>query len=222
MEREAFLDRVRSAMATADLPTAPVQAPGRLVPDLGIANLLDRFIERLESVDGTAHRVSNDSEAIAAVGSVLEEYEADRYLSWDPEYLPVVGLLDSLAGIREPDTVATDGTARLDHQAGYMNLRAGITGTIGALADSGTIILDAGPGRARMASLIPLVHIALLRESDIAPGLSHWMAEHADRVAATSNLVFITGPSRTADIEQVLNLGVHGPKHLHVVIVAGS
>jgi L-lactate dehydrogenase complex protein LldG len=71
-----------------------------------------------------------------------------------------------------------------------------------------------------MASLIPLVHIALLRSADISPSLSHWVAEHPEAARQTSNLVFVTGPSRTADIEQVLNLGVHGPKHLHVVLLS--
>ena len=71
-----------------------------------------------------------------------------------------------------------------------------------------------------MASLIPLVHIALLREQDISPSLSHWIADNPTAAANTSNLVVITGPSRTADIEQILNLGVHGPKYLHVLVVA--
>lgn len=221
MDREQFLSRVRNAIATGDLP-APDSAAGGLLPDLPTDGLVDRFVDRLEAVNAAAHRVADDEEAIAVVSSLLEQYEAPKYLAWDSEHLPVVGLLDRLPGSNVAAGVPVASGERLDHQTGYMDLRVGITGAAGGLADSGSIVLDSGPGRPRMASLIPLVHIALLRSTDIAPGLSHWIADHPTAAADTSNLVVITGPSRTADIEQILNLGVHGPKHLHVVVVAGS
>jgi L-lactate utilization protein LutC len=53
----------------------------------------------------------------------------------------------------------------------------------------------------------------------IARSLAHYAIDHPAAIEGTSNLVVITGPSRTADIEQQLNLGVHGPKHLHVILV---
>lgn len=70
-----------------------------------------------------------------------------------------------------------------------------------------------------MASLIPDVHVAFLRRSDIHRSLAHWAAEHGDVLSAHTNVVFITGPSRTGDIEMNLNIGVHGPKQVHVILV---
>lgn len=91
---------------------------------------------------------------------------------------------------------------------------AGVTLCEAAVAETGSLLIASGPGRSRLASLAPPVHIALLRQSDLVASLEEGLA-HAP--ARTSWLV--TGPSRTADIEGVLVRGVHGPKRLWVVPV---
>ncbi|MDH5372402.1 MAG: lactate utilization protein [Acidimicrobiia bacterium] len=222
MERDTFLQNVRAAMRTSQLPPIPEDPPGGYVPRLSEEGLVERFVERVLAVDGNAHRAADDAEAIRVVSGLLEKYEAAGYMAWDADQLPVAGLADHLPGISIRGAVTSNPSDRIDHQTGYMDLRVGITGATGGLAESGSIVLDCGPGRPRMASLIPLAHVALLRSTDIVPSLSHWVAAHPTAAIDTSNLVVITGPSRTADIEQVLNLGVHGPKHLHVVVVASS
>ncbi len=219
MDREQFLQRVRTASRSSGLPPVPRDAPGGLVPVVPSDDLIDRFIERVRMVDGSAEVASDTEDAIGIVRTIVESYGAETYLTWDEDQLPVDGLLGRLPGRRVSAEIAADVTARLDHQSGYMELVVGITGADAGLAESGSIVLTAGPGRPRMASAIPLTHIALLRAQDIVPTLSHWVAAHPEAPARTSNLTVITGPSRTADIEQVLNLGVHGPKHLHVVIL---
>ena len=70
-----------------------------------------------------------------------------------------------------------------------------------------------------MASVIPLVHIAVLPASRIYRSLTDYLVAEPGVVDQGANVVAITGPSRTADIEQELNLGVHGPGHLHVIVV---
>ena len=88
-----------------------------------------------------------------------------------------------------------------------------------ALAESGSLVLVHGEGRPRMASLIPDVHVALLDMSLLAYGLAHWANDNPELVADTASLVIVTGPSRTGDIELILNLGVHGPRHVHIVMI---
>ena len=70
-----------------------------------------------------------------------------------------------------------------------------------------------------MASVVPLVHVAVLRRERIVRSVSHWMASEGAGIGDASNLLFITGPSKTGDIEMILTLGVHGPRYLYVVLI---
>lgn len=90
---------------------------------------------------------------------------------------------------------------------------AGITTADLAIAETGSLLLSAGSGKTRMASLAPPLHIALVRRSDIVATLEEGIARLGDRTS-----VLITGPSRTADIEGVLIRGVHGPGELLVFV----
>jgi L-lactate dehydrogenase complex protein LldG len=99
-----------------------------------------------------------------------------------------------------------------------------ISGADAAIAESGTLLVMSGPGRGRLASLLPPIHIAILPVDCIVRSLPDAFALIAERwgpdvVHERANITLISGPSRTADIEQSLTLGVHGPKEIHVVIV---
>jgi L-lactate utilization protein LutC len=87
----------------------------------------------------------------------------------------------------------------------------GVTNALCGLADTGSVLEADG---ALHASLLPEIHIAVLKSKDILPSLSDAMGLVKDKNAA----VFITGPSRTADIEMTLTIGVHGPKEIHVFV----
>ncbi|MBI3162806.1 MAG: LUD domain-containing protein [Chloroflexi bacterium] len=89
----------------------------------------------------------------------------------------------------------------------------GATKAICGLADTGSVLIADGEGSPLEASLLPEIHIAVLKSSDILPSLKDAMALVKGR-----NVVFITGPSRTADIEMTLTIGVHGPKEIHVFL----
>jgi L-lactate dehydrogenase complex protein LldG len=224
VEREAFLARVRAAVDEATVPAASY-TPGPLVADLGTDDLAERFRRNLEAVDGVVLEATGAEEAIGLLGEILDRHGAEAWLGWESAELPVAGLAEALdAGgrVRLGDRVPEDGAGRIDHQMEYFDVVAGITGADAGLAESGSIVVETRRGRARMASLIPLVHIALLRRDAIVPSLSHWVADHPDAAADTANLIVITGPSRTGDIEMQLNLGVHGPKHLYVVLLPAS
>ncbi len=90
----------------------------------------------------------------------------------------------------------------------------GVTNAICGLADSGSILIVDGEGSPLHASLLPEIHIAILKSSDILSSLP----DAIDLVKDKSAAVFITGPSRTADIEMTLTIGVHGPKEIHVFV----
>ncbi len=94
------------------------------------------------------------------------------------------------------------------------NVKVGVTRAVCGAADTGSILVVEGEGFPLHASLLPEVHLALLREADLLPSLAHALPRARDAKAA----VFITGPSRTADIEMTLTIGVHGPGELHVFL----
>ena len=95
----------------------------------------------------------------------------------------------------------------------------GITQADYALADTGTLVLFASPGEGRALSLLPPIHVAVLEASRILPGLNELLAREPNFPERSSAMIFITGPSRTADIESTLSVGVHGPGELHVVVL---
>ena len=95
---------------------------------------------------------------------------------------------------------------------------AGVSEALYGLADTGSVVLAASAAEPRAASLLPAVHISLLREDRILPGLDELFA--AVGTALPSALAIVTGPSRSADIEQRLTVGVHGPGEVHVVLLS--
>ena len=94
----------------------------------------------------------------------------------------------------------------------------GVSTALFGLADTGSVVLAAAPDEPRAASLLPWTHVTRLREDRILPGL----AELFEAVGAElpSALAIVTGPSRSADIEQKLAVGVHGPGEVHVVLLS--
>ena len=103
-----------------------------------------------------------------------------------------------------------------------LEAEVGITTADFGLADTGTLVIVSGSEQHRLISLLPPTHICLLEPSRILPSLTELLARLCDRFgqveAAPKNITCITGPSRTADIEQTITMGVHGPKSLHVIL----
>jgi L-lactate utilization protein LutC len=95
----------------------------------------------------------------------------------------------------------------------------GITSTDYALCDTGTLVMIASPAEARLVSLLPPAHVAVVPIERILTGLDELFTILPDPAALSSSMVMITGPSQTADIEQILIRGVHGPGQITVVIV---
>jgi L-lactate dehydrogenase complex protein LldG len=102
-------------------------------------------------------------------------------------------------------------------------MRVGITGVDAALAATGSLVLAAGVGKHRVTSLLPPLHIAVVRASQIMPDLESWVAmqraQGLDAFRRMSSVIVISGPSRTADIAMQLIMGMHGPAELHIILI---
>jgi L-lactate dehydrogenase complex protein LldG len=101
----------------------------------------------------------------------------------------------------------------------FSGVAAGFTGTVGGIAETGGLLLMPGPAEPRLLSLVPPIHIALLRASTIQDSFWSAVKNLGWGRSLPPNALLISGPSKTADIEQTLAYGVHGPKRLIVVLV---
>jgi L-lactate dehydrogenase complex protein LldG len=98
--------------------------------------------------------------------------------------------------------------------------RVGVTGALMGIADTGSLVLVGGPGTPLTASLLPEIHLAILKSSALVPSLVDALSHPEIRNAAAG--IIISGPSRTADIEMTLTIGVHGPGELQVFLIDDS
>lgn len=215
MERDRFLARVGQATLRSQLPASP-----RLdadLPSMDEVDLVALFRARAQEVNAVVHGPVSRHGVPRAVVGIAAGHEASTFASWDD--LPAPGVASALqsAGLDRLEHEIEDN--RLERNLSFLTLDVGVTGSAAALAESGSVVLVHGPGRARMASIAPEVHIALLDVTTVSRTLAHWAHENPGFAADTTNLVLVTGPSRTGDIELQLNLGVHGPRHVHVVMI---
>lgn len=113
--------------------------------------------------------------------------------------------------------IATPNATRAD----LFEYEVGVTGAQAGIAETGTIVLDSSVERNRLVSLVPPVHIAILDASRIYATLGETLNILQSGKELSPAITFITGPSRTADIELTLAIGVHGPQELYVIVVQG-
>lgn len=196
-------------------PTVSAPAVYRpMVPrgDTSAEALSAQFMQEALKAGCVLHEAGTAAEALAAV---LEVVGDDKSVSaWDPALVPLPGLAEGLAA------------AQIEEVGQDAGVRVGITGVEAALAATGSVIVSSGNGRWRAASLLPPVHIAVLTTDQILPDLESWFeaqkAEGLEQMRQHSNVVIITGPSRTADIAMQLVMGMHGPRELHLVVIRQS
>jgi L-lactate dehydrogenase complex protein LldG len=225
-KRAEILTRIRQSLKTGLLPEADRQYLDR---DSGPAAhfqrtaLIESFVAELQAVGGEAFQPASHSEAIEIVVKLIQAVD-QRVLAWPDEELPLAGIGEALQNVgiqRIAATISNDPAKRHMQWAALDPIRVGLTGALGGLANTGSLAVLSGEHRSRAASLLPEVHIALLPIDRLVPTMGAFIAAHSalELTARSSNLVFITGPSRTADIEMVTTRGVHGPKRLCVVLL---
>ena len=241
--RDDILRRLRAALGR---PAAPADAVRVAHPAVAEADgpppaLAARFVAELERHRGTAEVMPGAAAAAAAVVARLQAWAAEDapaagaageppalsspidVLAWSLEELGVPQLETLLAanGFRlvTPGNVSP-GPGRVRAAA----CRYGVTGVEAAFAATGSLLLDTAAGRPRVASLLPLRHIALVPFSRLHASMERWLAAlrlagaAAAYVRDRAALVLVHGPSKTSDIEMHLTLGVHGPRSVHVVL----
>jgi L-lactate dehydrogenase complex protein LldG len=167
-----------------------------------------RFEEELLALGGKFYAGSTD-DATQMILGMLADRGIHEILSWDEDTLPDKMLMKlRTAGIQVMFPTSENIRAN-------SHIRAGLSGVTAAIAETGSILVTSGAGRPLAASLLPEIHIALLREKDVFSNLDQVL--HMTEVRQASVAVIVSGPSRTADIEMTLTIGVHGPGELHVI-----
>jgi len=168
-------------------------------------DLLEGFKESLELVGAKCTFVGDESEAAARLRAIVSDISATEIIVSDSE---LVHRIVNAAGLDAIEDASRDELFSSD---------VGITSAQFAIAETGTLVLESGAERHRLVSLVPPVHVCVLNASSIRQS----MAEILELVDPDANptITFVTGASRTSDIELTLAIGVHGPGELYVIVI---
>lgn len=171
---------------------------------------VDRFQAEAERVQATVARVASLDDVPRAVADYLAAHNMPAAIKMTPDPRLQVAPWGSTA-LKVAEGPAEDADT------------AGVSMAFGGVAETGTLVFTSGAETPVTVNYLPPVHIAVLRASDIAGAYEDiWArlrAERGETAFMPRTVNWITGPSRTADIELTLFLGIHGPKNLHIVVV---
>ena len=227
LDKERFLARVREALGPVkDRPSSssPVPPMADNGSETSPAQAVDLLVSTATARGWNVHRSANPDDAVSYVTQLALSIDANLVLRSDEEVFSSLNLDTQLgeAGIMT-------GLATRHNELDEESLRRAlsqadmcITGSDYAIAETGSVVAQPRTGLSRLVSLTPQVHVALVSPADVVPDLDSFFRIQKDlhqqgRWPPYTNL--ITGPSRTADIEQTLVIGVHGPKEVHMVIL---
>lgn len=211
--REEILNRVRSGVGKVDFAARRTAALASLTeqkcgpqPTLG-NDLVQRFQLKAESLASTVVKVVDPAQVPAAVAAYLAQGALGNEAVVTPE---LAGLMwaESALSVRSGGAVDAD--------------QVGISGCFCAVAETGTLMLLSGPYTPATVSLLPETHIAIVPTSRIVATMEDAFALlRAECGTVPRAINFISGPSRTGDIEQTIVLGAHGPCRVHLILVEG-
>lgn len=207
--RDDILKRVRAGVGKGDFAARRQAAEALMAaralgpqPRVG-GDLAERFRAKAEPLASTVDRVGSLSEVLAAVARYLGAEAGPIVVAPD-----MAGLGWQSAGL----TVEARGAEDAD--------RIGITGCFCAIAETGTLMLLSGPDTPATVSLLPEIHIAVVPVARIVATMEDAFALlRAEKGELPRAVNFVSGPSRTGDIEQTIVLGAHGPCRVHLVLV---
>lgn len=207
--REEVLGKLRASLGrTSGSPLPPVPATGRVGPRT--AGHQDAEIEQLFTeigkLTGITRRLASRDELRSALADLVNAEQVKKATLWTTPELQVLNVAGTLTALGV-EIVSPQADTRL-----VAECELGVTGVDAALPETGTLLLRSSPEKPRVVSLLPRVHLAILRPAALRADLHQAFAE----VKTDGYCVLVTGPSRTADIELTLTIGVHGPKSLYV------
>ncbi|MCA1566073.1 MAG: lactate utilization protein [Acidobacteria bacterium] len=246
--KEKMLARVRAALGRgAEGAVAPAPLPPFSSGDASASRetLVARFVRELEAVGGSAAHVRSGADVRDYLKSLLSANEwpsvalSDSYHAHDlkigewlaEQGVSVIPAHDGFVTPAPEDEAAPAEGERDDLDARFrggedrnpmLAAGVGITSADYAIAETGTVVLVSGRERHRLGSLLPPVYVCLLNSANIEPDMAELLARlrsgfDADERLSTA-VILITGPSCTADIEQTLTRGMHGPREIHVLL----
>ena len=210
--REVVLGRLRSALREAPEPGAVPRLYRRSVD---VPDLIALLADRLDDYKAVVHRISDDISG--TVASIFEEAAAGGGGS-GPVHRPRIVVPPGLPAGWLPPSVAVLSDDGLDART-LAGLDGVVTAAAVAVAETGTIVLDAAPDQGRrIITLLPDLHICVLRPEQVVASVPEALA----RLTPGRPLTWISGPSATSDIELNRVEGVHGPRRLHVIITEAT
>ena len=201
-----LIERIRDRLGGTQAPELPpvLRTPAR-------SQGADTFCAALESVSGQVHRVTCSDDGLLVLRGLIADREWTSIACSDSEFLQ--GWCERLGSICRPDSAANPIPREklLKMDAGLCTAQIGI-------ADTGSLALCSEAERHRLVSLVPPSSIIVLFERDLVPDFAAALQRFEENGLPTT-LSFITGPSRTADIELTLTVGVHGPASVDVILI---
>jgi L-lactate dehydrogenase complex protein LldG len=216
-DRAAFLGHLRERLRGPEPHNLAHPMPGPLtsVP-LVRSSMLDEhdvlgsFVRNATAVAARVHDLDVAAVPDALVADVVARHGIRHaVLSAEPEAISVGEQLSAIGVTTAP--LSPDAAATAD---------LGVTSCVGAIATTGTVVVSTTAAGGRSASLLPPVHLCVVPASRVAPSSAEILRPlSASSGSMPSNLVLITGPSRSGDIEQIIALGVHGPLAVELVLL---
>ncbi|HEY8561983.1 MAG TPA: lactate utilization protein [Pyrinomonadaceae bacterium] len=214
--KKAILASIRQNLA-ASRPFDAAHAAHHAPPETAFAalardafskeTLIENFRANLEFVGGNFSHCENETQAAEVLRALISEKAAGRIAVSDaPLVKRIVAHLENSGEFVE--NAAPEFLFESD---------LGVTGAQWAIAETGTLVLESESERHRLASLVPPVHVCLLEAGNVRQTLGEVLEILQARLSRT--VTFVTGASRTSDIELTLAIGVHGPGELHVLLI---
>src|SRR5436853_1298299 len=226
-----MLSRIRAALGRGDHEPNPLERLPRTYSEASIDDRISLFTAELCKVGGNVEPLVDRRSATTQIAEMLKARAAtavavsngvESLLPNAREYFAGQGF-QVTPSLNEFQFDSSSGETPAEaYKRTLINIDAGVTTADYAIADTGTLVLVSGSEQHRLISLMPPLHICLLKQDSILPNLAELIYRVNDGPYSKTRpplvMTFITGPSRTADIELTLTIGVHGPRELQVFI----